>query len=62
MRRGTRRWRLRQLAPAGNDPLGAMRCAQAATARMAKGLTVGGPVDSEDNCVERNGMRSERSE
>ena len=48
------RWRLRQLAPEGNDPLGAMRCAQAATARMAKGLSVGGPGDSEDNCVERN--------
>ena len=56
----SRRWRLRQLAPEGNDPLGAMRCAQAATARMAKGSSVGGPGDSEDNCVERNAIRTIR--
>ena len=37
-----------------------MRCAQAATARMAKGLSVGGPGDSEDNCVERNAIRTIR--
>lgn len=37
-----------------------MRCAQAVTARMAKGLSVGGPGDSEDNCVERNAIRTIR--